>query len=324
MASIRDVAKKANVAASTVSRVLNNSGYVSDETKLAVKKAMEELDYTPNELARNLFRNKTEIIAMMVPDISHPFFSSLAKHIEKELYESGYKTMLCSSNNDPKREKEYMEMLKRNMVDGVITGTHSLKDKEYQKINKPIILLDRFVDGIPTVTSDHKKGGELAAKQMIESGCKNIIQVCGADSKGIPSHQRHIRFSEIINEHNIELNTIEIEWNRFDFDFYLETANNIMEKFPKIDGVFAADMLATAFLKVALQRGKSIPKDFKIVSYDGTYTTDSSTMSLTTVVQSIDQLAKASVKTILSLIEGESVESNEILIDVFLRQGETT
>ena len=324
MASIRDVAKKANVAASTVSRVLNNSGYVSEETKLIVKKAMEELDYTPNELARNLFRNKTEIIAMMVPDISHPFFSSLAKHIEKELYEAGYKTMLCSSNNDVNRERQYMEMLKRNMVDGIITGTHSLKDKEYQKINKPIILLDRFVAGVPTVVSDHKKGGQLAAEQMIESGCKNIIQVCGIDSKNIPSHERHVVFEKLIKKNKIKLETIKIDWNRFDFDFYLEIANNLFEKYPDIDGVFAADMLATAFLKVALNRGKKVPENFKIISYDGTYTTDSSTISLTTVVQSVDELAKASVNTILNMIEGKEIDSDEILVDVFLRKGKST
>lgn len=324
MASIRDVAKRANVAASTVSRVLNDSGYVSEETRKKIKKAMEELDYIPNELARNLFRKKTGIVAMMVPDISHPFFSSLAKYIEKELYERGYKTMLCSSSNDVDREKDYMEMLKRNVVDGIITGAHSLEDEDYKKIDKPIIMLDRFVDNIPAVISNHKRGGELAAEKIIESGCKNVIQVCGHGGDNLPSHQRHISFNNIIKKHNIKINTVEIDWNRFDFEFYMKIANDIMDKYPDMDGVFAADMLAAAFLKVALQRGRLVPDDFKIVAYDGTYTTDSSTISLSTVVQSVDKLAKAAVITILDLIEGRKIKSNEVIIDVFFREGQTT
>lgn len=324
MASIRDVAKRANVAASTVSRVLNDSGYVSEETRKKIKKAMEELDYIPNELARNLFRKKTGIVAMMVPDISHPFFSSLAKYIEKELYERGYKTMLCSSSNDVDREKDYMDMLKRNVVDGIITGAHSLEDEDYKKIDKPIIMLDRFVDNIPAVISNHKRGGELAAEKIIESGCKSVIQVCGHGGDNLPSHQRHISFNNIIKKHNIKINTVEIDWNRFDFEFYMKIANDIMNKHPDMDGVFAADMLAAAFLKVALQRGRLVPDDFKIVAYDGTYTTDSSTISLSTVVQSVDKLAKAAVITILDLIEGRKIKSNEVIIDVFFREGQTT
>lgn len=324
MASIRDVAKRANVAASTVSRVLNDNGYVSEETRRKIKKAMEELDYIPNELARNLFRKKTGIVAMMVPDISHPFFSSLAKYIEKELYERGYKTMLCSSSNDINREKDYMEMLKRNMVDGIITGAHSLEDEDYKKIDKPIIMLDRFVDNIPTVISNHKVGGELAAQKIIDSGCKNVVQVCGSGGYDLPSHQRHISFNEVIKKHNIEITTVEIDWNSFEFGFYMEIANDIMDKYPDIDGVFAADMLSAAFLKVALQRGRLVPEDFKVVAYDGTYTTDSSTTSLSTVVQSVDKLAKAAVSTILDLIEGREIKSNKVIIDVFFREGQTT
>ena len=97
MAGIRDVAKLAGVGVATVSRVLNESGYVSEETRKKILDAMEELDYIPNELARQLYHKKSGIIAVLMPDVSHPFFSELVKNIETMLYEHGYKTMLCDT-----------------------------------------------------------------------------------------------------------------------------------------------------------------------------------------------------------------------------------
>ena len=106
MASIRDVAKRANVAACTVSRVLNGTANVAPETRMKIEQAMKELNYIPNELARSMFKQKAGIVAMLVPDIRHPYFSSLARHIEDELYKNDCKLMLCSTGDDPEREKE--------------------------------------------------------------------------------------------------------------------------------------------------------------------------------------------------------------------------
>lgn len=99
MANIKDVAKRANVAPSTVSLVLNNTGYVSQKTREKVEEAMRELDYKPNELARNLSRNKTNIIGIIVPSLNHPFFSTFIRYAERHLYQLGYKTMVCGTAN---------------------------------------------------------------------------------------------------------------------------------------------------------------------------------------------------------------------------------
>lgn len=105
MASIREVAQEAGVGVGTVSRALNGSGYVSPETRKKIEKAAKKLKYTPNELARNLYHNKTGIVGVIVPDLEHPFFSSLVKHIEMELYEQGYKTMICNTVGISRREQ---------------------------------------------------------------------------------------------------------------------------------------------------------------------------------------------------------------------------
>ena len=121
MAGIKDVAKKAGVGVGTVSRMLNDSGYVADDTRKKIEIAMRELNYTPNELARNLYHKRTGIIAVLVPNVSHPFFSEFVNYAEAELYKIGYKMMLCNTKKADNAELEYLDMLNRHIVDGVIT-----------------------------------------------------------------------------------------------------------------------------------------------------------------------------------------------------------
>ena len=180
MASIKDVAKEAGVGVGTVSRAINNTGYVSPATRKKIDKAVEKLKYTPNELARNLFRNRSGIVGVIVPDLDHPFFSCLVKNIEMQLYRQGYKTMVCNAVGVSDREREYLDMLERNIVDGIITGSHCLDGEEYVRHEKPIVSIDRdFGPEIPIVGSDHMMGGRMAADLMIRDGRKHVLQICG-------------------------------------------------------------------------------------------------------------------------------------------------
>lgn len=185
MASIREVAQEAGVGVGTVSRALNGSGYVSSETRKKIEKAAKKLNYTPNELARNLYHKKTGIVGVIVPDLEHPFFASLVKYIEMELYEQGYKTMICNTVGISRREQEYLDMLERSMVDGIITASHGLEVEEYRKQTKPIVSIDRDLGPqIPLIGCDHAKGGELAAELMLKAGRKKIYLVSG-DRKSV-------------------------------------------------------------------------------------------------------------------------------------------
>ena len=117
MSSIQEVAKKAGVGVGTVSRVINDSGYVSEKTRKKVEEVIEELNYKPNELARNLFRNRTNIVAVITPAIGNPYYATLYSEVEKRLRKYGYKTMLCNTIGEATYEEAYLEMLERNMVD---------------------------------------------------------------------------------------------------------------------------------------------------------------------------------------------------------------
>ena len=188
---------------------------------------MNELQYTPNELARNLFHKKSGIIAIIVPSVEVPFFAELVHDIEEELYKQGFKIMLCNTDKEHNAESEYLDMLNRHIVDGVITGVHSLDVEEYKKIKKPIVALDRYLgENIPLVTVDHKEGGRIAAETLIANGCKKVVHFRGAIAVESPYHDRHYEFARIMKEHNVECYDYELAWNRFDVEYYEEAVKD--------------------------------------------------------------------------------------------------
>ena len=312
MASIRDVAKEAGVAICTVSRLINGTAKVEPETQKKIEDAMKKLDYVPNELARGMFKGRSNSIAMLVPNIQHPWFSSLASEIEKILYEKKYKFMLFSTSDDKQREKECFKLLKSNIVDGIICGTSACTAKEYQKIDKPMVMLDYKVGSkFPVVVSDHKMGGQLAAQEFINSGCKYVIHISGIKvDKNIMSFECHEELDRILAENGIKSRRVPIQWNDFDFQGYFEMAKCILEEYPDVDGIFAADMPAIAFLKAALAIGKKIPDDLAIVAYDGTYITNASTTRLTSIHQPYKEIAQEAVRQLMEMIDGPKEEDD--------------
>lgn len=324
-ASIRDVAKRANVGPATVSRVLNNNGYVSEETRAKIEAAMRELHYTPNELARNLFHKKTGIIAVLVPSVANPFFAEFVDTVESELYVRGYKTMLCNTVKEKNAELEYLDMLNRYIVDGVITGVHSLDAEEYRKIHKPIVALDRFLgEDIPVIAVDHKKGGYLAAEELVRCGCRSVLHFRGAQQVESPYHDRHYEFDRVMEENGIKVFSYELEWNRFDAEYYEKTIEDVFSSGIRADGVFGVDQIAIRYMNAAIRRGIKVPEDVKIVAYDGTFITQFTEPRLTVVAQPIDRLAYESARLISHLVDGKVYKNKQVLLDVSFYRGGTT
>ena len=152
---LTDVAKLAGVSPTTVSRVINNYGYLSQKTIDKVHQAMEELNYQPNGLARSLQGKSTQLIGLVFPSVSHPFFGELIETLERKLFVQGYKVILCDSEKDPEKERAYLRMLAANKVDGVITGSHNLAINEYENVSLPIVSFDRFLAPGILITQAH-------------------------------------------------------------------------------------------------------------------------------------------------------------------------
>ena len=325
MASIRDIAREAGVGVGTVSRLINGSGYVSEDTKIKIENAMKKFNYTPNELARNLYHKRSGIIAVIVPNIVNPFFSEFVNHVETELFNAGFKMMLCSTTKENNAEHDYLDMLNRHIVDGIITGVHTLDIEEYLKMRKPIVAFDRYLgDHIPVVTVDHKKGGKLAAEALIRSGCKKVLHFKGATKVKSPYHKRHFEFDRVMKENNVETIGYDLDWNRFELCYMKKAIANVFSNEIDFDGVFGVDGLAIECMNEVIKRHKNVPEDVKLVSYDGTYAVDMVEPRLTVIVQPIQELAKEAVRLVLELLQGKKYEKKSVVLDVEQRQGDTT
>ena len=324
MASIRDVARKAGVGVGTVSRVINGTGYVSADTKKKIQSAIDELEYTPNELARNLFRNRTGIVAILIPDLDHPFFSGFVRQAEIELYKLGYKTMICNTIGNSHREREYLDMLDRNMVDGIIVGAHTLDREEYLKRKKTIVSLDRdFGPEIPMVGSDHVTGGRMAAEVLLKNKCKKVLHITGV-APDIAANDRHSIFESIMSEHGIDVVDMVLEWNLLDHASYWRIAQESIRKCDGIDGVFAADQPALYYMHLAMQNGRRVPEDLKVVSYDGMDITKVCCPEVTCICQNVQFLAETCANTVVDLIENRKRVPHKQIISVDFRQGGST
>lgn len=324
MATIKDVAKLADVGIATVSRMINGTGYVSEGSKKRIEEAIRELNFIPNERARNLSRKKTGIVGVIIPDFQTPFYATFIRQVEIELYKYGYKTMVCNTVKTSDREKEYIDMLDRNIVDGIITCALSVEDTVYQQIDKPIVSMDHDLGpGIPLIHSDHRKGGRLLAEYLAEKGCRRVIQIGGFFQVNTPSNDRYMEFEKVMNRYHISVRTLEMEWNRMDYSYYVELMKNYMYELRSSDGIFASDMGAIALYHFASDMGIKVPEQLKIVGYDGTDFTRMMTPVVTAVCQNIPLLANKCVDTIMKLIQGESNIEYHQIIDVYLQKGDT-
>ena len=305
--TIKDVAERAGVSVTTVSRVLNNRGSLSNKTREKVHTAMEELNYYPNQLAVNLFKKRSMLVGLIVPDVSHPFYGTEIKYIEEYLYEQGYKLMLCNAGEDQQREKDYLTMLQRNKVDGIIIASHTLDLEDYNKVNLPVVALDRYLGrNIPTISADHEQGGRLAAAELVRSGCKKVAQIIGFSAVPTPSNERYTVFRQVMGENGVECLDYELPLNAFRFTEYLDFVQDILSNDPDIDGLFAVDNIACAACKIASALSIKVPGQLKIVGYDGTDISLMSNLSLSTVVQPIRKIAQSTVDMLLSMIAEET------------------
>lgn len=323
MASIREVAKKAGVGVGTVSRALNGSGYVAEETKARILAIARELDYKPNELARNLFRNRTGIIGIIVPDMENPFFGKLLKYMEIELYKNGYKAIICNTIEISNREQDFIDMLKQNVMDGIITGAHSLQDDAYLNLNKPVVAMDRDLGPtIPLVHSDHKKGGKMAAEFFLEAGCRNVLQFGGSFGVRTPSNDRHKEFRRVMEAHGASVKTVEMAWNMMEYDYYRKVMAQYMDIYQEVDGVFTTDIGALYCLNMANQRGIKVPSELHIIGYDAVDMTRLFSPELTSIAQNIPGLARTCVDVMMDLLDDKPVAMEHIL-DISIQRGGT-
>ncbi|KWX86692.1 LacI family transcriptional regulator [Paenibacillus riograndensis] len=325
MPTIKDVALKAGVSATTVSRVLNNRGYLSEALKQRVYSAMEELNYRPNELARSLSRSRSNIIGLIIPLVSLPFFSELTSYIEQHAYLNGYKLLLCNSQQDKIKELEYIDMLRSSRVDGIIMGSHTLEVEAYRQINLPLITFYRTITPrLASLCSDHYTGGQLATTLLIEKGCRKLAHIGGHPELTLLSNLRYEAFVETARQEGIWHTSRHTDNNSFDVLAYERLLEQLFREHPGIDVIFAgSDLIAASAPKTCRASGRRVPADVRIVGTECRALFTPNRPPITTIRQPMEEMGRLAVELILKQVEGMSVPSANIL-PVKLQEGSTT
>ncbi|WP_209124143.1 LacI family DNA-binding transcriptional regulator [Alkalihalobacillus sp. BA299] len=332
MVNIKDVAKKAGVSVTTVSRVINNRGYIGKETRKKVEKAMADINYAPNQIARALQKSQSYLLGVIVPDSEHPFFAELIKNIELFAYNNNYKILICNSLDQANKETKYIGMLRENRVDGIIMCSQTLNIEEYRKVDLPIVSFDRIMSKeIPYVGSDNFAGGTIATEHLIENGCKRLLHLSGPLDIDMLPNRRADAFKLTCMKHNIPFKIIEEEYSRQTFSVFDRHEEFIEEhvanELTNYDGVFCSnDILAYAVYIYALKNNIKVPEQLKIVGYDyNSFTRLLQHPKLTTVKQPADLIGKELCSTLLKMIEGKKDDKpNNSIVDVELIKGDTT
>ena len=324
MITIKDVAKLAGVSVGTVSKVINNID-VKPKTKELVDAAIKELEYEPNIYARGLKINKTNTVALILPTVWNPFFGELAYNIEKNLRNYNLKMILCNSENDYKKELEYITMVKQNKVDGIISISYSNIDS-YISTNIPIVSIDRFfTETIPYVSSDNLNGGRIAAEELVKAGCKKIAVIGRGSKINNSTINRALGFVNYCKNNNVEYKDYYYVGNSKEFDEFLDDflISNFKGKI-NFDGIFAiTDSYAKEVINKLTSLNISIPDDVQLIGYDGSKSHSKETIKISTIRQPIELIAEKAVSNLYNLINKESTP-NETLLPVKFIKGYTT
>lgn len=325
MSTIKDVAKRAGVSTSTVSRALSNRIFVEEETRQKVLRAVEELGYRPNILAKGLKEGRTYTIAFLIPDINSLFYPEVMKSIEKYAAEKGYSTILCNNNEDIEQERHAMEMLASRGVDGILCMSveddisHWIKFQQEQHI--PVVLVNRhFSENISCISIDNEYGGYLVTKHLLEKGHTKIAGMFG-DFGRQRFRDRYFGCKRAMKEFGM---TDYKKYFIYDVDNVEDAYRRTIELLERPDrptAFFASmDMLAIGAYQALYEKGIQIPEEISVAGFDNIYMTRYMMPPLTTYAAPIDALAQKSVECLLELMNDGTKVFKETLPGVLLER----
>ncbi len=273
MSTIHDVAKKAGVGSITVSRVINRSGYVSKTTREKVEKAIEELGYVPNTVARSLRVKRTNTIALIMTDITNPFFTTLARGVEDTANEAGYTVIFCNTDESQAKEEKYIQILLQKQVDGFLfVPTHNdLKMvEEIQRFGTPVVVIDRRISGmnVDIVRCDSEEAAFRLTRYLLSLGHRRIAILSG--QQGVTTADDRVSgFSRAMNEVTIDSGDALILRGRFTQESGYQMVMQLLDFPNRPTALVAANNFITIGAMKALQEmGINVPEEMAITGFD--------------------------------------------------------
>lgn len=275
MVTIYDIAAKANVSAMTVSRVINNTGKISDKTRAKVKRVMEELNYVPNQTARSLVTQQTRILFLLITDITNPFYTTLARGAEDAAKKQGFRLLFGNSDESLEKESEYIQTILAARVDGALVapaGDPSLPHLEMlRKHNVPFVLLDREVPGIEcdVVLGDGKEGGRRLVEHLVERGHRRIALINGSSS--VSSARLRLQgYQEAMKLNDLPYAEHDICEMSFGPQSDLSAIEAWLDGMPSLPTAIVAgnNVLALEVMRVLRKRNLQVPEQISLVCFD--------------------------------------------------------
>lgn len=312
-ATIRDVAKAARVAVSTVSRVLNGSGYVSANTRERVEKAIAELDFRPNMLARGLISRNSNTLALILPDLANPFYSPLVRGVEAEAKAAGYSVFICDTEYNDAEVGAWVNRLRGQWVNGILFAVEPrLEDLQgLLEDQTPFVMIDQDMDEheADRILINHRAGARAAVQYLTELGHRRIGHIAGPRRAGF---ERFRGYLEALHQAGIEPNP---DWISEHGDFTLEHGYKAMKSLLELSpsrrptAVFAVnDMEAVGALRAIEEAGLRVPDDISLVGYDDIVWASLLKPALTTCRQPVEAIGRMTTQLLLRRVAGDSTD----------------
>ncbi|MGA2763369.1 MAG: LacI family DNA-binding transcriptional regulator [Spirochaetia bacterium] len=304
--TIKDVAAAAGVGIMTVSRVINSSGYVRQSTRERVTKAIGALGYTRNMIARSLSSRKSQVLSIIVPDMTNAFFSGVARGAERTARAHGYHVLIGDSEGTVENEHAFVETAVSRMADGVILVAPRMSEADILRVNSriPVVVVDRGMKepGIGDVYIDNKKGSFAAVEYLIAQGHDRIGFVSGPRNVQ-NSRRRRDGYESALQRHNLPVDVRLICQGRFVCEDGIAACDYFFGLAKPPTAVFCSnDLMAIGLLHRARERSLSVPEDLSVVGFDDIPLAQWVTPALTTVRHPMVEMGKCSVELLLQRV----------------------
>lgn len=319
MPSIRDVATKAGVAPITVSRVVNNNGYVNAETRARVEAAIVELQYIPNKLAQSLRFKKTNLLALIVSDITNPFWTTLTRGVEDAAVKFNYNVILCNTDENPQKQRNYVRLLLERQVDGLLlVPAYSNPDivAEIRNQNVPLVMVDRRIPEVQVdvVRGNSIEGAHQLTNYLIQLGHRRIAILTGPENVST-STERVIGYRQALGEAGIEIDPAMTIFGEFNQASGAHMTRKILAMPQPPTAIFAGNnFIAVGVLKTLQEMGLPVPEAISVVAFDDLPLTLLIDPFLTVAAVPAYEMGYQSAQLLLSQIMGELEAGNRDIV----------
>jgi LacI family transcriptional regulator len=323
MPTIRDVAKQANVSMSTVSHVINETRYVSPETRTRVLGVMKTLNYQHNRVASSLRGRKTYTIGALLPNSANPYFAEILAGIEAACYENDYHLIMGNANDDPQRERTYLDVLLSRQVDGILlvsTGSFDCTADLLGDTHTPVVMVDRAIGmaSIDELFTDNRGGGYLATQYLLAAGHRQIGCITGP-SHLTPSAARAQGYREALADAGLAADEALIAAGDFQHRGGHAATTALLARAPELTAIFACnDLMAVGALAALLEAGRRVPQDVSVIGYDDIPLASYTNPRLTTIAQPARELGYLAVARLLERLADPTLEARREILPVHL------